>query len=134
MSVYKMTVNELAKKRAVPVKEFLEDLASKGFDIKSGSKKLTQEDLDAIALAFTDPNQAPPEVKPKRDGRVLKNPNALIITNGPNSFTAMLVETTQNATGGIEVEVVESITERSKGAALLEYKRLRGMNRVEDIF
>jgi hypothetical protein len=130
-SVYKMTVSELAKKRNEPVKEFMDQLNEKGFEVKSASKKLTQEDLNRIADLFNGV-YTPPEIK-VREERILKNPNVLLIQNDKASYTSMLVET-KITEKGIELEVIESVNENSKGAALLEYKRLRGMNRVEDIF
>lgn len=130
-SIYKMTVSELAKKRNQPVKDLMTALNDKGFEVKSANKKLTQEDLNNIATLFNGV-YTPPEVKIVEE-RKLNNPNVLLVQNSNISFTVMLVETslTEN---GIELEVIESVNERSKGAALLEYKRLRGMNRVEDIF
>lgn len=132
-SVYKMTVNELAKKNGQPVKEFLELLNEKGFDVKSGNKKLTQEDLDTISGLLNGNTTAPVEVVLDRTPRSLRNPNVIIINNSANSYTVSLVEVTLKD-GKMELEVIESMNERSKGAALLEYKRMRGMNRVEDIF
>jgi hypothetical protein len=62
MSKYVMQVFELAKKRGVPTSEFVQTLNDLGFECNSHLKKLTQEDLDTIALLFnpkTETQQAP---------------------------------------------------------------------------
>jgi DNA-directed RNA polymerase specialized sigma54-like protein len=131
MSIYKMTVSELAKKEGKPVKEFIEELDEKGFTAKGASHKLTQADLDAIAALFHKITAPPQRTDAEKEIR-LANPNVLIIENNSTSFTVALVDASI-VNGKIELKVVELSEERSKGEALLEYKKLRGMNGIETV-
>jgi hypothetical protein len=138
MSIYVMTVGELAKKRGEPVGEFVKKLQDKGFAAGSHAKRLTQPDLDliiglldgSIAEAPAQPEQpAAPvvvQVQPKPDKKAV-NPNVLIIKTGESKSLVALVDASLDAQGNIKLEVLESSEKESLGETLLEFRKLQGM-------
>ena len=130
MSIYVMTVGELAKKRGEPVGEFVKKLQELGVDAGSHAKKLTQPALDEI-LKLLDPNaqQELPLPKQKKEERTsITNPNVLIIQGKGDKSVVALVDASLNDDGSISVEVVESSVETSIGETLLQFRKLQGMN------
>lgn len=129
MSIYVMTVGELAKKRGEPVGEFVKKVQSLGFDAGSHAKRLTQLDLDNLIAALDGSKEQPvskkeePKERPK-----LENPNVLLVKLPTGKSIVALVETSVNAAGSIDFQVVEHSTEDSIGEALLEFRRQMGMH------
>jgi hypothetical protein len=81
MSIYVMTVGELAKKRGEPVGEFVKKVQNVGFDAGSHAKKLTQLDLDNL-IGLLDGNSTAStssETKDTKATKVIENPNVLLI-------------------------------------------------------
>jgi hypothetical protein len=138
MSIYVMTVGELAKKRGEPVGEFVKKLQDKGFAAGSHAKRLTQPDLDLIiGLLDGSIKEAPPqpeapaapivvEVKAKENKRAV-NPNVLIIRTGESKSLVALVDASLDEAGNIKLEVLESSEKESLGETLLEFRKLQGM-------
>lgn len=138
MSIYVMTVGELAKKRGEPVGEFVKKLQDKGFAAGSHAKRLTQPDLDLIiglldgSIAEAPPQPEAPaqpvvvEVKPKENKKAV-NPNVLIIKTGESKSLVALVDASLDAEGNIKLEVLESSEKESLGETLLEFRKLQGM-------
>ena len=48
MSIYVMTLGELAKKRGEPVGDFVKKVQSLGFETGYNAKKLTQTDINSL--------------------------------------------------------------------------------------
>lgn len=128
MSIYVMTLGELAKKRGEPVGEFVKKVQGLGFDAGSHAKKLTQGDLDVlINLLEGSSTTEIPEVKQKEIRRLV-NPNVLLINVDDRKRLVAVVETTLNDDGSVKVEIVSSSVEDSLGESLLEFRKQLGMN------
>jgi len=127
MSIYVMTVGELAKKRGEPVGEFVKKVQSLGFEAGSHAKRLTQLDLDNL-IAALDGNSVQPILKKEepKERPKLENPNVLLVKLPTGKNIVALVETSINAAGSIDFQVVEHSTEDSIGEALLEFRRQMG--------
>lgn len=128
MSIYIMTVGELAKKRGEPVGEFVKKVQELGFEAGSHAKKLTQGDLDVL-IAMLDGSHGKSPTAPKETvpERVLKNPNVLLITRNDGKKEIMVVDAHLNSAGQLVVETVSQSTESSLGEGLLEFRKQLGM-------
>jgi hypothetical protein len=128
MSIYIMTVGELAKKRGEPVGEFVKKVQELGFEAGSHAKKLTQGDLDVL-IAMLDGSHGKSSTAPKETvpERVLKNPNVLLITRNDGKKEIMVVDAHLNSAGQLVVETVSQSTESSLGEGLLEFRKQLGM-------
>lgn len=129
MSIYVMTVGELAKKRGEPVGEFVKKVQAVGFDAGSHAKKLTQSDLDVLIGLLDGSSEQPVEKKAEPKERPkLENPNVLMVKLPNGKRVVALVETTVNTAGSIDFEVIELTTEDSLGEALLEFRKQMGLH------
>ena len=127
MSIYVMTIGELAKKRGEAVGEFVKKVQSVGFDAGSHAKKLTQEDLDTLVglLDGTAKQEAPTVQEVKKKDPV--NPNVLLIKLKEGGSLIAVVDATLNEDGTISVEVVSKNKEVSLGDSLLEFRKQLGI-------
>jgi hypothetical protein len=126
MSIYIMTVGELAKKRGQPVGEFVKAVQAVGFDAGSHAKKLTQADLDVIVgkLDGTEGNVV--VAKAERVREIVDNPNVLMIKVDERKTLVAFVDAQLNEDGTISVEVISSSVEDGIGETLLEYRKQVG--------
>ena len=127
MSIYVMTVGELAKKRGEPVGDFVKKVQSVGFDAGSHAKKLTQDDLNSL-IKLLDGTSEQEDVAPaKKEKRVALNPNVVMVKlNGRDTLVAH-VDASLNTDGSISVEILESSIENSLGETLLEFRKQLGL-------
>lgn len=127
MSIYVMTVGELAKKRGESVGEFVKKVQSVGFDAGSHAKKLTQEDLNNL-ISLLDSNSFREETKQEeRKEKTINNPNVLLLKNVNGKNLIAFVDANLNEDGTIRVEIIESSLESSIGETLLEFRKQLGM-------
>lgn len=126
MSIYVMTLGELAKRRGEPVGEFVKKVQAAGFDAGSHAKRLTQEDLNTI-VSLIDGNVTIEKVntKPREEVNV-NNPNVLMIKTASGSTLIAFVDASLNEDGTIGIDVVESSIENGIGDSLLEFRRQLG--------
>lgn len=127
MSIYVMTVGELAKKRGEPVGDFVKKVQGVGFEAGSHAKKLTQVDLDYL-IALLDNNAAvecPVVEEAKKKDPV--NPNVLLIKRPEGGSVIAFVDASLNTDGTISVEVVNQRVETSLGDSLLEFRKQLGI-------
>lgn len=127
MSIYVMTIGELAKKRGEPVGEFVKKVQAVGFDAGSHAKKLTQDDLDKLVTLLDGEvqQQAPVVEQVKKKDPV--NPNVLLIKLKEGGSLIAVVDATLNEDGTISVEVVSQNKEISLGDSLLEFRKQLGI-------
>lgn len=126
MSVYVMTVGELAKKRGEPVGDFVKKIQAVGFDAGSHAKKLTQDDLDVL-IGLLDGNNAPLNERKESVVRQVQNPNVLMLKLPNGKRSIIYVDATINELGKIDVSIVESSTEDTLGDALLQFRKQLGL-------
>jgi len=127
MSIYVMTVGELAKKRGEPVGDFVKKVQAVGFDAGSHAKKLTQEDLDSLIGLLDGATKADSvTVKENKRKTTAANPNVLMIKVNDFKTVVAYVDASLNEDGSIVVEVIESTTETSIGETLLEFRKQLG--------
>jgi hypothetical protein len=127
MSIYVMTVGELAKKRGEPVGEFVKKVQAVGFDAGSHAKRLTQADLDSLIglLDGTTKVECPVIEEAKKKDPV--NPNVLLIKRPEGGSVIAFVDASLNEDGTISVEVVNQRVESSLGDSLLEFRKQLGI-------
>lgn len=127
MSIYVMTVGELAKRRGEPVGEFVKKLQALGVDAGSHAKRLTQPDLDTISrlLDGTATAEAPVVVEVKK--KEVVNPNVLLLKSPQGGSIIAFVDASINEDGTLSVEVVSQRTENSFGDSLLEFRKQLGI-------
>ncbi len=127
MSIYVMTVGELAKKRGEPVGEFVKKVQAVGFEAGSHAKRLTQEDLDSIIglLDGTKKEECPVVTEATRKDPV--NPNVLLIKRPEGGSVIAFVDASLKEDGTIEVSVINQRTEASLGDSLLEFRKQLGI-------
>ena len=126
MSIYVMTVGELAKKRGQPVGEFVKAVQDIGFDAGSHAKKLTQSELDYL-IGKLDGTEGNVVVKSERQPEALvANPNVLMVEIDDRKTLVAYVDATLNEDGTISVEVVSSSIESGIGETILEYRKQVG--------
>jgi hypothetical protein len=126
MSIYVMTLGELAKRRGEPVGEFVKKVQAAGFDAGSHAKRLTQEDLNTIVSLIGG------TVTIEKNGNVNKeevsvtNPNVIMVKTSSGSNLIAFVDASLNEDGSIGVRIVESSIESGIGDSLLEFRRQLG--------
>jgi hypothetical protein len=127
MSIYVMTVGELAKKRGEPVGEFVKKVQAVGFDAGSHAKRLTQADLDSLVglLDGTTKVECPVIEEAKTKDPV--NPNVLLIKRPEGGSVIAFVDASLKADGTISVEVITQRVETSLGDSLLEFRKQLGI-------
>lgn len=126
MSIYLMTVGELAKKRGQPVGDFVKAVQAIGFDAGSHAKKLTQPDLDFIIGKLDGTEGNLPVAKAERQYVEVENPNVLMIKVDDRKTIVAFVDARVNEDGTISVEVISSSVENGIGETLLEYRKQVG--------
>ena len=130
MSIYVMTVGELAKKRSQPVGEFLKRLQELGVNAGSHAKKLTQEELTQI-IGLLDGSTASPVVREDVEKKaaqdvVVTSPNVLMIKLDDRRTLISYVDATLDDEGLIQIKVIESSIENTLGESLLEFRKQLG--------
>jgi len=127
MSIYVMTVGELAKKRGEPVGDFVKKVQSVGFDAGSHAKKLTQQDLDSLIklLDNTETQEVAPRIRAEKKRAV--NPNVLMIKLSESKTFVAHVDASLNDDGSVNIEVLESSVQTSIGETLLEFRKQLGI-------
>jgi hypothetical protein len=129
MSIYIMTVGDLAKKRGEPVGEFVKKVQSLGFDAGSHAKRLTQEDLNSLIPLLEGTSGV--EIKTQESKELtptMQNPNVLLINLPNGKKSVALVDATINDLGKIDVRIISHSTEDSLGEALLEFRKQMGIH------
>ena len=127
MSIYVMTVGELAKKRGEAVGDFVKKVQAVGFEAGSHAKKLTQADLDSL-IGLLDGNvviDCPVVEEAKKKDPV--NPNVLLIKRPEGGSVIAFVDASLNEDGTISVDVVNQRVETSLGDSLLEFRKQLGI-------
>lgn len=129
MSIYIMTVGELAKKRGESVGDFVKKVQSVGFEAGSHAKKLTQGDLDVLIALLDSGNNSntQQEQKENKPDHIFKNPNVLLITRDDGKKEVLVVDAHLTSSGELVVETVSQSTENSLGEGLLEFRKQLGM-------
>jgi hypothetical protein len=128
MSIYVMTVGELAKRRGEPVGDFVKKVQAAGFEAGSHAKRLTQADLDSIIALLDGAAAAPIKREEKKERQKLQNPNVLLVTLPNGKRNVVLVEASIDDSNKVSIQVVEQTTEDSLGEALLEFRKQMGMH------
>ena len=127
MSIYVMTVGELAKKRGEPVGEFVKKVQEIGFDAGSHAKKLTQDDLNKLISLLDGGNQVNIQTATERVDRKVANPNVLLINLPDGRFSVVYTDASIDELGKVKIDVVEHSTENTIGEALLEFRKQMGL-------
>ena len=129
MSIYIMTVGELAKKRGEPVGEFVKKIQELGFEAGSHAKKLTQKELDVlIGLLEVNPNATQAKENTPREIPIIQNPNVLLVKLPNGKRSVLLVDASVSETGSLDLKIVNQSVEDSIGEALLEFRKQMGMH------
>lgn len=129
MSIYVMTVGDLAKKRGEPVGDFVKKIQQLGFEAGSHAKKLTQTDLDnlIVLLNGSDPKPLDPKpVEPHPIEKKILNPNVLLLNIPDGKFTVLSVDATLKD-NKVDVDIIEQTIEPTIGEALLEFRKQMGL-------
>jgi len=127
MSIYVMTVGELAKKRGEPVGEFVKKVQAAGFDAGSHAKRLTQDDLDKLVALLDGEVIQEVSVVEQVKKRDPVNPNVLLIKLQGGGSLIAVVDATLNKDGTISVDIVSQVKENSLGDSLLEFRKQLGI-------
>jgi hypothetical protein len=128
MSIYVMTVGELAKKRGESVGDFVKKVQSVGFNAGSHAKKLTQQELDVlIGMLDGTYNNESSTTKPTKVNREVTNPNVLMLKSSSGKNLIAFVDAVLKDDGTIEVDIIESVSESSLGDTLLEFRKQLGI-------
>lgn len=127
MSIYVMTVGELAKKRGENVGDFVKKVQELGFLAGSHSKKLTQIDLNELVGLLDGNANNETAVQVKSEEKDAVNPNVLILKLPNGKRSVVFVDATINELGVINIEVLESSIENTYGESLLEFRKQLGM-------
>jgi hypothetical protein len=127
MSIYVMTVGELAKRRGEPVGEFVKKLQALGVDAGSHAKRLTQPDLDKIGTLLDGTTEVETPVPVEVKKREIVNPNVLLLKSPKGGSIIAFVDASVNDDGTLSVEVVSQRTETSLGDTLLEFRKQLGI-------
>lgn len=150
MSIYVMAVHELAKKYKMPAGELVTKLNEGGLPVKTHLQRLTQKDLDKIAIIMQggtvepDPEPevvaAPVVVEPVRTELTTrelheladktKEANILIVKKAEREFVVAVAETSLTD-DELKVNIIYKITATSKGRAILEKDKLAYIFRTE---
>lgn len=127
MSIYVMTVGELAKKRGEPVGDFVKKIQEVGFDAGSHAKKLTQDDLNKLILLLDGGTEVSSTVRTEAVKLKVTNPNVLLINLPNGKFSVVYVDASIDDLGKIKTNIVEHSTENTLGEALLEFRKQMGL-------
>ena len=127
MSIYVMTVGELAKKRGEPVGDFVKRVQEIGFDAGSHAKKLTQDDLNKLISLLDGVGEVATTIKSETTERKVTNPNVLLINLPNGKFSIAYVDVSIDELGKIKTDIVEHSTENTFGEALLEFRKQMGL-------
>lgn len=127
MSIYVMTVGELAKKRGESVGEFVKKVQEIGFDAGSHAKKLTQDDLNKLIPLLDGTNQTSIQTTQEKTEVKVSNPNVLLINLPNGKFSVVYVDASLDEQGKIKTNIVEHSTEDTLGEALLEFRKQMGL-------
>lgn len=127
MSIYVMTVGELAKKRGENVGDFVKKVQELGFLAGSHSKKLTQIDLNELVGLLDGNANNETAVQVKSEEKDAVNPNVLILKLPNGKRSVVFADATINELGVINIEVLESSIENTYGESLLEFRKQLGM-------
>lgn len=135
MSIYVKMVSELAKERGVPAGEFVKQLNDLGFEVKSHLKKLTQEDLDAIAKLLNPGQESVSDTVNREANFVVPECASIVITKvSEREFTVSAVNSSI-VNGNLIVKELERLEGfRSKSEALLESDKLSYKFRTDTSF
>lgn len=127
MSIYVMTLGELAKRRGEPVGEFVKKVQAAGFEAGSHAKRLTQEDLNTIvSLIGGTVTIEKTGSSSNREDVTVANPNVLMVKTSNGSNLIAFVDASINEDGTIGIKIVESSIETGLGDSLLEFRRQLG--------
>jgi hypothetical protein len=150
MSIYVMAVHELAKKYKMPAGELVTKLNEGGLPVKTHLQRLTQKDLDKIAIIMQggkvepEPEKevvaAPVIVEPVRTelttrelhelADVTKEANILIVQKDVREFVVLVVKSTLTD-DELSVSIVYRLSATSKSRAILERNKLAYIFRTE---
>lgn len=127
MSIYVMTVGELAKKRGEPIGDFVKKVQSLGFDAGSHAKKLTQVDLNSLIGMLDGTTNTVVPTRKEREERVVTNPNVVMVKRPDGTALVAYVDVSVNEDSTLSLTVVESSIEPTIGETLLEFRKQLGM-------
>lgn len=127
MSIYVMTVGELAKKRGEPIGDFVKKVQSLGFDAGSHAKKLTQVDLNSLIGMLDGTTNTVVPTRKEREERVVTNPNVVMVKRPDGTALVAYVDVSINEDSTLSLTVVESSIEPTIGETLLEFRKQLGM-------
>jgi hypothetical protein len=127
MSIYVMSVGELAKKRGEAVGDFVKKVQEVGFDAGSHAKKLTQEDLNKLIPLLDGNAEVTTATRSEAIERKVTNPNVLLINLPNGKFSVVFVDASIDELGKIKTDIVEHSTESTLGEALLEFRKQMGL-------
>lgn len=122
MSKYVMQVFELAKKRGVPTSEFVKSLNDLGFECSSHLKRLTQEDLDAIALLFNPAGEVTQQQAPElfKEFKIPECASVVITKSAEHEFTVSAIVTSLVNGELVAEELERRVGFKTKAEALIE--------------
>lgn len=128
MSIYVMTLGDLAKKRGEPVGAFVKKVNELGFEAGSHAKRLTQQDLDVIISLLNDKSE--PVQVVNNEVRVKKKVDNLnvVMFRKNNKRIVALVDVTLNEDNTLSTTILSSSEEDTMGDALLEFRKQLGIN------
>jgi hypothetical protein len=127
MSIYVMTLGELAKKRGEPVGDFVKKVQDLGFVAGSHSKKLTQVDLNELIGLLNGNADNVTTTKVTNEEKDAVNPNVLILKLPNGKRSVLFVDASIDDQGVVSIEVLENSTENTYGESLLEFRKQLGM-------
>jgi hypothetical protein len=150
MSIYVMAVHELAKKYKMPAGELVTKLNEGGLPVKTHLQRLTQKDLDKIAIIMQGGTVEPepePEVvavptitAPARTelttrelhelAEKTKEANVLIVKKAEREFVVLVVETSLTD-DNLNANIIYRISATSKSRAMLERNKLAYIFKTE---
>lgn len=127
MSIYVMTVGDLAKRRGEPVSDFVKKVQELGFNAGSHAKKLTQDDLNNIIGLLDGGVGATPTPKRQEAPAIkVENPNVVMVRLENGSTLVAFGDASVNEDGTITLKVVEKSVETGIGNTLLEFRKQLG--------
>lgn len=152
MSIYVMAVHELAKKFKMPAGELVTKLNEGGLSVKTHLQRLTQKDLDKVAIIMqggkVEPEPepevvtSPVAVEPVRTelttrelhelAEKTKEANILIVKKAEREFIVAVAETLLTE-DRVNVNIIYRVTATSKSRAILEKNKLAYIFRTEAV-
>lgn len=129
MSIYVMTVGELAKKRGEPIGDFVKKIQELGFNAGSHAKKLTQDDLNNLIGLLDGSTGTTTNNATKLNSEVIEvvNPNVAMIKLENGNTLVAFGDASLNEDGTITLKIVEQSIERGIGNTLLEFRKKLGI-------